>query len=520
MKNNLIYGLYFLMSAVLLTGCESFEDTNTNPNVSVEVTPGMLATGLLTNITRNGSTSNYAIGNSHVYWLHDNMCSKELYWLGVGDLDKTYNNLGRADFDPLTVLNNIPSMIEFAGDNEAVVNSYRALGHFVRVYIFYHLTMKVGDIPYSEAVQGDDGVYYPKYDRQKDVFIGLLNELDEADRLFASGASFDGDILYGGDPARWRKAVNVLQLRLLVSLSNRAGDSDLNVGGRFQTIVNSRPLFASNADNCQLVYEDRAGMKFPFYKENNNSEHFCHSSSVVVDTLKRLRDRRLFYFAAPTAQSVSSGVPSSDWEAYIGVDPSNTVNDIQVTVTAGQASRFNLRYYELPDCEPHAILSYAEQQFMLAEAAARGWIGGNAQAYYEEGIRAAMTFTAENTPDNPDFHHNMKITESYIDAYLQEDRVRFPANVDEQLHHIMIQKFLGNFLQSPWMSFYECRRTGIPALPVNPLSNLNVPGDRMPVRWMYPQVEYNVNSENVEAAIAAQFNGIDDNNGLIWLLQE
>jgi hypothetical protein len=386
--------------------------------------------------------------------------------------------------------------------------------------MFFNSTIRVGDIPYSEALQGDEGAYYPKYDRQKDIFIGLLNELDEADRLFASGASFDGDILYRGDPARWRKAVNVLQLRLLISLSNKESDSDLNVRGRFQTTVNSRPLFTSNADNCQLVYEDRAGMKFPFYKENNNSEQFAQSSSTVIDMLKELKDRRLFYFARPTSQSISANIPSSEWEAYNGVDPSDTYNDVQAVVAVGQVSRLNLRYFELPACEPHAILSYTEQQFMLAEAAARGWIGGNAKAYYEEGIRAAMTFTAENTPDNPDYHHNMKITESYVEDYLQADGVKFPANADEQIHHIMIQKYLANFLQSPWTSFYECRRTGIPALPVNPLSNLNVPADKMPVRWMYPQVEYNINSENVNAAVAAQFNGIDDNNGVIWILQK
>jgi hypothetical protein len=445
------------------------------------------------------------------------MHSKEIYWLEVSS--NMYNNYGRSNFNPFTTLNNIGAMVEFAGTNEAVADSYRALGHFVRVCMFYHQTMKVGDMPYSEAMQGNDGVYYPKYDRQKDIFLGMLDELDEADRLFASGAAFDGDILYGGDPARWRKAVNVLQLRLLTSLSHKADDSDLNVRGRFQAVVNGRPLFASNADNCQLVYEDRAGMKFPFYKENNNSVQFVYSSSVVVDILKRLKDRRLFYFADPTPQSVSSDMPSFEWAAYNGVEPSNAVNDIQAVVVAGEASRLNVRYYELPDCEPHAILSYTEQQFMLAEAAARGWISGSAQAYYEEGIRAAMTFTAENTPDNPDYHHNMKITDSYVEDYLQADGVKFPASIDEQIHRILIQKFLANFLQSPWMSLYECRRTGIPELPIDPLTNRNVPSDRMPVRWMYPQVEYEINSENVNAAVATQFNGTDDNNGIMWILQ-
>ena len=71
----------------------------------------------------------------------------------------------------------------------------------------------MGDIPYSEALRAEDEeVYFPKYDSQKDVFLGLLNELDEADRLFSAGTNFEGDYIYGGDVTKWRKAVNVMQL--------------------------------------------------------------------------------------------------------------------------------------------------------------------------------------------------------------------------------------------------------------------------------------------------------------------
>lgn len=37
-------------------------------------------------------------------------------------------------------------------------------------------------------------------------------------------------------------------------------------------------------------------------------------------------------------------------------------------------------------------MGYAELQFILAEAAVRGWIGGNANAYYTKGISASMDF--------------------------------------------------------------------------------------------------------------------------------
>lgn len=56
----------------------------------------------------------------------------------------------------------------------------------------------------------------------KRCFLGLLNELDEADRLFSAGTNFEGDYIYGGDVTKWRKAVNVMQLKLLLNLYKRS----------------------------------------------------------------------------------------------------------------------------------------------------------------------------------------------------------------------------------------------------------------------------------------------------------
>jgi hypothetical protein len=41
-----------------------------------------------------------------------------------------------------------------------------------------------GDIPYSEAFKGAEGVSAPKYDKQEDVMKGLLAELETASKLF------------------------------------------------------------------------------------------------------------------------------------------------------------------------------------------------------------------------------------------------------------------------------------------------------------------------------------------------
>ena len=64
----------------------------------------------------------------------------------------------------------------------------------------------MGDIPYSEALQVNE-FRYPKYDEQKEVFKGILDDLEQADSHFAKATEgISGDPFYNGDPAKWRKS--------------------------------------------------------------------------------------------------------------------------------------------------------------------------------------------------------------------------------------------------------------------------------------------------------------------------
>ncbi|MCD7977387.1 MAG: SusD/RagB family nutrient-binding outer membrane lipoprotein [Tannerellaceae bacterium] len=519
MKRN---NLYILILSILWTGfslnsCDRFEEYNTNPDESTKVTSAMLATKLILGVMQEQDVTKT--------FVRDDMLSKYIAWSEGNDIDYAFNKLGRIDdyreFSDrnMVLLNNVQDMIDFA-TTEDLKKSYTALGHFIRASKFFYLTMHVGDVPYQEAYQGDKENFKPKYNTQKEVFLGLLDELDKADQLFRDGENFAGDPVYGGDVSKWRKAANVLQLKLLINLYKKTGDADLRVKERFQTIASSRPLFQSNADNCQLVHADRAKEKYPFYKEGNNFIVFNQVSSIVIDTMKLFGDRRVFYYAKPTQLAEEKGLDPADWDAYNGVDPTLTLYEIQTAVEGKNVSQLNNRYTQLPEGEPTFHLSYAEMNFILAEAVARGFITGDARSYYEEGIRASMKFVADNTPDDPGYHHNMKITDEYINTYLQGEHVAFASTLDRQLRQIIMQKYFTTFLQTAFNRYYEYRRTGIPAFPINPLSNRNEPTDKMPMRWMYSTQEYSYNTEHVNEAVARQFGGSDTENGIIWILQD
>lgn len=507
------YILFTLLSFLVLSGCSKFDDINTDPNKATKVTSEMLATTLLLDITK----TTFRSGTD---FMRPYMLGKYTCWSSSAN-EEQYNKLNRSEyFDRLIVLNNIDKMIELA-TSEELKNSYTALGHVIRAYRFFELTMQVGDVPYSQALQGEKkGIIKPEYDAQKDVFLGILNELDQADELFAKGVNFGGDPVYGGNVQKWRKMANTFQLKVLMNLYRKTDDNDLKVKTRFQQIVNSRPIFAGNEDNFQLKFFDKAGEKYPFYKEGNQSYVYIMLSSVLVDTLKSLQDKRLFYYTNPSPVKIENGMAVTDWNAYIGLDPSMLYSNLTQIAGSRDYSTINDRYLELPAGEPIYLLSFSEMKFILAEAAIRNWITNDAETYYKDGVIAAMKFVTDNTIDDARYHHNMPITDDYVrNTYLKQAAVTFAAGTEQQLKQVWQQKYLSTYLQEPNNAFYEYRRTGYPRFPVNPASNQNIPSDKIPVRWLYPQKELDYNGVNVTNAITRQY-GNDNVNALMWILKD
>lgn len=507
-KKYIVFALTFLS----LVGCSDFEEINTNPDAAVNASSAMLATNLILNITSSTIATQKGFLSPH-------FLSKSVIYTEFAE-DLQYNYLGRTSFDGIITLTNVEKMIAYA-PSEPLRNSYTALGKFVRAWKYFDLTMRVGDIPYGDALKGESSnVIAPKYDTQKQVFAGILTELEEADKLFAAGTKFDGDPVYAGDVTKWRKLVNTFELQVLINLYKKTGEADLKVVDRFKEIVAGKPIFASSADNFQLVYSDKAGQRYPFYKLGNPSVIYPMVSETLIGKLKDLNDYRLYYYANPSPVKVAANAAVNDPASYIGTDPSMIYSAISSIFGAKNYSPLNTRYTELANTEPVFLLSYSMMKFILAEASLRGWIAtATPSAYYSEGVTAAMQFTATNTPDNVLYHHNMKMTDTYIASYVTSDKVKLIGSTEQQLSQIITQKYLATFLQSPYNAYFENRRTGYPAFPINPASNGNTPADKMPIRWLYPQKELDYNTENVKQAIASQFGGSDDVNLAMYILK-
>jgi hypothetical protein len=482
----------FLIVIIIITGCfscEKFDTLTKDPNKPTDVNPSLI----LTNIEVT-TLSEVSVGSAYA-------CRYLVFTDGYST-DQTYG-WQRAGFGSYNTLLQVYKMKQEAEKRD--LKNYIALGKFFRAYHFFQLTMTFGEIPYKEAIQGDDGVFKPRYDTQEDIFLGILQELTEANEMLSeSGGKINGDILYKGDILKWKKLINSFKLRVLISLSAKEGNTKLNISARFREVYENPgtyPIFTSLNDQAQLIFFDRDDNRYPLFHDKS-SQTAVYMERTFVDLLKARKDPRLFLFGSPEKKAAEIGQPGyqTSFSSFGGLDAGAYVNDnVQRLTEKGEGSPLNPRYYTDPICEPSIAVGYPELQFNLAEAAFRGWITATPSEFYNKGITASMVFYG--------------ITTVKINTYLSGSAVVF--NQSKAIEQINTQKYLSYFLNSGWEAFYNQRRTGFPNFVVGP-STQN--GGLIPKRWLYPQGELDNNFENVSEAINRQYAGNDNVNGVMWLL--
>jgi hypothetical protein len=400
--------------ALLLGSCKKYEDFQTNPNLPSNATPALLLTNICYSIFYYDNTP-AAFASRHLTYYERGNSALDYSW--------TAGNYDNYSFDNFNVLRQVMQMDSLAAQTGQA--QYHGLTKFFRAILFSQMTEAYGDIPYSDALRAAGGNFRPVYDTQEEIYKGLLQELEEANALLDnSKGKINGDIIYDGVASQWKKAVNAFKLRLLIHLSKKEANTNLNIASQFQNIISQLakyPLFESNDDNLQLVFN--ASAPDNYYPDFG---YLSLSTAVSMEKgfVKILKDRsdpRLFAFAEPV-----SGLPANVFSSYEGVDAGMVISDQQTA--SANASRIKARYYNDRVNEPWVFIGYPEQEFLIAEAIIRGWVtaGGTAQSHYENGITASMNFYG--------------VPPAAITAYLAGPMVAFsPATA---LSQIATQKYI------------------------------------------------------------------------------
>lgn len=491
MKN--ILTSIFIAGLVMLTSCESdLDKINENPNDQASVDPKYLLTYV--------SSDAFQVNG-------DNMYASRMMIGTDGENTYQYMKWNDASFDAYT--KGLLSTEKMMQEAEKINNkNYQAIGKFYRAFYFFNLSLKFGSIPYSEAVKGESGITQPKYDSQESVMAGILSELKDANNLINTSDKIEGDIIYHGNAAKWKKLINSFRLKILITLSKKKTVGNYSVATEFASIAGSQPLMTSITDNGELKFADAADSRYTMFN-NSGYGSSLYMANYFINLFKERQDPRLFTFAAQTTGAKEAGKPITDFTGYNGGNPTSPYSDNAALITAKNISKVNDRFYKDATNEPSSVLSYSELEFILAEAAARGWISGSAKIHYDNAIKANFTFYQTYVKNPGQYFSGFN-----VNTYLATPLVVYDtsAPLSAQLEKIMTQKYMTMFHQSQWTSYYDYLRTGFPNYPLQT-------GISAPFRFRYPQSEYNYNNTNLQAALATQYGGSDNINAKPWWLQ-
>lgn len=517
---------------------KSFEDLSSNQNKPSSVPPSLLLTGVLNDMYNPAGGDNGPNGQNEIinqYYLYNyDYYGNNRYDFGSGDnYYKTLENVVKMEEEALK-------------SGGTTVNPYNALGNFFRAYFFTQMSLEVGDLPLNDALKGLNNLT-PAYNTQKDVFKQAFLWLDSANNDFnqlitkpdlsitAEGQVLKGDIYYGNDLKKWQKAVNTYRLRLLLELSKKENDAELNIKQQFATIIGNKaqyPIFENEGDNLQYTYVAPTN----FYPNNPGSFGFDASrknmSSTYLGLLTQLQDPRTFVVAEPARYTVDVQKKSAtDFSSFTGADPGLDLGVMYSDAGAGKYSFLNRKYFfSTYTGEKSIIIGYAEMQFNIAEAISHGWISGDAEAYYTNGMKSSIqsynipltgSFTAYfYRPGSTDVT-NAANYDAYpvtfdFNTYYAQPSVKYAGNTADGLKQILQQKYLALFRHSGLEAYFTYRRTGVPAFSAGPGSGN---GNRVAMRFQYAGSERSANTSNYNAALQSQYSGNDDINGIMWILQ-
>lgn len=494
--------------------CKDFDELENNPNKPTAAPASLVLNSVLNDLFERPWSLEH---RQNQFWCCNyNYYGTNEYW-------------GSATLNFMTLKNVIKMEEEALRLGALEQNPYSALGKFLRAYFYVRMTQRVGDLPLEDALKGLEDTA-PVYNTQKEIYIQVLQWLDEANNdlaqlIAASDHSLAGDIYFNNDLLKWQKAVNTFKLRVLMSLSKKENDTDLNIKQRFKEVIDNPgkfPVMTGLSDNLEYVYNGTSNL----YTTNPGNRGFdkgrYNMAETLLGTLASLKDPRAYVVANPAKKKISEGLAPTDFAAYIGAPSGESLDNMTFKAGNGEYSFANQkRYYStFKGPEPAIQLGYPELCFTIAEAINRGWATGDAAAFYQNGIIASMNFfgISDGTKieiTEPDADKVLAMATVSVTDYLSQPNVVYAGNNVAGLEQIITQKYLAFFQNSGQEAYFNFRRTGFPSFDVGPGTGN---GGKIPKRWLYPVSEGTNNTVNFKSALQRQFGTeVDDLNNDLWI---
>lgn len=497
----------FLVAIVLiaLSGCDtdSLHELNENPTVAEDIDPGFILA--YTQLQTSGERyENWRTQLIYQSTMMQHLATLPTYWVG----DKYLYNAGysaalwdRAFTNYIKDLTNLVEITDPTVEGQEEFVNYHAIARIWKVVAFQRVTDIYGDIPYFGAGKGfSERDFFPTYDPQSEIYADMLNELEEAAGLLSASASTPGsqDLVYGGDVEQWRRYAYSMMLRLglrMVKVDAAAAQEWVQkaiAGGVMES--NADISYIQHTDGPEGINRNGIGEVFLWNGTRFANDDSPRLSTTFVGWMTEHNDPRLDELSWVVSGGPAQGMPNGyDANTIVNYDPTFPDHN------GDEYSRVNPMF--VLNESPMVFQTYAEVEFMIAEAIERGWANGNAADHYNAGVRAAMEMYSI-------YDASVEVASADIDAYLAANPYD-SANWQEQIGE---QYWAATFLN--WYETYaNWRRTGYPEL-----TPVDYPGNRsngtIPRRLIYPVSEASNNPEGYNAAINNQ--GPDEYTTRMW----
>lgn len=298
------YYLFFALLLLVVSSCEITDlDINTDPNNASEASLNLLLTSAQFEgvNTFAGGLNDATMGFQGINTSNDDFDFTNSSWNG------TWNFLYSG---PLKDLEEIIS-----GADPEINPNYLGIAQIMKAYYFTTMVDLWGDVPYSEAFKGnaEETITEPVYDSGASIYADAFLLIDQGITNLAKsqGVSVKGDIIYGGNLTRWRKAAKSLKLKLLINTRNVNSNT-----AAIQSLISEGDLILSGSNDFQLRFSSlkNPDNRHPMYQAGyagGEAGYSYFGHQLMYEMLSSKDPRTPFYFKRQTTTILDPEDPTA-----------------------------------------------------------------------------------------------------------------------------------------------------------------------------------------------------------------
>jgi Starch-binding associating with outer membrane len=460
------------------TACSNYLDVNTNPNAPQDVSANLYLPPMLHWMVTAPQFDGRFVGRYAQEWTIPG--TSLTTWDRMG-YDPSSDNGAEQWRDVYWSLGQ--NLIDMNTKAEAEQRwDLLGVGQILKAWGWQVLTDLHGEIIVKEAV--DQTRFSFDYDTQEYAYgevqrllnLAIVN-LQKTDGAVNSDYLARTDKIYNGDRTKWLKVAYGL---LAINLNHYSNKSIYKPADVIAAVDKS---FASNADDALLAYQATNNDDTNFWGRTRNNITSYRQTLFVVNLMNGTEfggvvDPRMSRILSPSPDGVFRGLDVNviGFGALIAAQQPNNFFGYPTTGGLKLPAR-----YIFDDKSKMPLMTYAQLQFVKAEAAYRMGDKGTALAAYQAGISASIDFVNARNGDNG--QSPTQITSAEKTAFLSSPQI-VPSASGLTLSHIMSQKYIAQWgwgHNEIWMDLRRYHYTDI-----DPASGKQVFLDFAPPTNLYP----------------------------------